>query len=252
MEGPMARMITFRWQLFYYASQTPALVRLPAQGRPLNFNQRADFDLSLGDCAQILRVRLRRRGCFGRSMRGGAVHDDARRKIAGVEVGISLLFLRHHFVDLIAKDAAHICDQLRKRVCLRLATDCTGPKQPHRISCVGRIRLPAATVKRYHTRVLGGTKRLGTAGLRSRCLIRFSGTASTARPTPSTRKNYDRKSLRRFSRSNSWRNVKEWPETDHAGANNRRCLRQFRIGRSRLKEKPRQVSPRFWDCEDWC
>ena len=108
-----------------YASQMPALVRIAGQGRPLNFNQRADFDLSPGDCAQILRVWLGRRRRLRRGVRGGAIHDDARGEISGVEIGISLLFLRHHFVDLVSKDAAHIRDQLRKRVGLRLATDCS-------------------------------------------------------------------------------------------------------------------------------
>ena len=55
-------------------------------------------------------------------VRGGAVHDDARGEIAGAEIGIRLLFLRHQLVDLISKDASFFRDQIWKRLRLHFAT----------------------------------------------------------------------------------------------------------------------------------
>jgi hypothetical protein len=51
----------------------------------------------------------------------GAINDYASGEVAGIEIGIGLLFLGRHLVDLIPEDASDGRDQLRQRLGLRFA-----------------------------------------------------------------------------------------------------------------------------------
>jgi hypothetical protein len=62
----------------------------------------------------ILRRRWRR--FLRRGVRGREIDDHARGEITVVEIRVRFLERRHHLIDLVAKNASYIPDQLRERL----------------------------------------------------------------------------------------------------------------------------------------